>query len=253
MFNAVRKVGSLAMPVVRPNGLILTIFLILSLIADGAAQSSSQTASTVSQAASAASQVASVASQASLQASSQVGSQSPSQTLAQTSSQASESALPSTAEPIFSFDDSCKAEHRDIIDNTFKDAMENAKVTVESQTAYEEDTSFLNIYGKRATGNITVVKSAFPGVQQLPTPIPSGCNFDGSVPCNDRTIFPGIAKTVVGIQKRDGTLSQQSGLIFCREFFELTPLDHRVQMAINFPSNLTVRYNLGYVHDNQGE
>ncbi|KAI4636788.1 hypothetical protein J4E93_010913 [Alternaria ventricosa] len=195
MFNAIKKVRSLATSVFRPNGLTLTIFLILSLIADGAAQSSSQVASAVSQTASVTSQVVSAASQASQQASSQADSQSPSQTLAQTGPQPAVSALPSTAGSIISIDDSCKAEHRDMLDNDLKDVMDMANVTAKSQTAYTDNPNFWLFFGKSSVEHIPVIKSAFPGVLQLSEPISVTCNFDGSAPCADRTNFPGIAKT----------------------------------------------------------
>jgi len=253
MFNAIKKVRSLATSVFRPNGLTLTIFLILSLIADGAAQSSSQVASAVSQTASVASQVVSAASQASLQASSQADSQSPSQTLAQTGPQPSVSALPSTANSIISFDDSCKAEHRDMLDNDLKDVMDMANVTVKSQIAYTDNPNFWLFFGQSSVEHIPVIKSVFPGVLQLSEPISVRCNFDRSAPCDDRTNFPGIAKTVVDTRKRDGTQGQQPGLVICPEYFGLPPLNHRVQMGINSPTNLTARYNSGYYHDNRGE
>jgi len=243
MFNAVKKVRSLATSVVRPNGLILTIFLILSLIADGAAQSSSQMASAVSQAVSA-------ASQATLQASSQAGSQSPSQTLAQTDPQVTNSALSSTAEPTSSYADSCKTSHQDMINNDYKDVIELAQVTIDSKIPYEEEPGFWGLWG--SAENKTAVKSVFPLMQQLTWPPSAECNLDGSAPCDGPTVVGGIAMIKAGTQKRDGAQSQQPKLVFCKEYFALPPLNHRVQMSIN-SRDLRDRYNLGVLHENRGE
>jgi hypothetical protein len=228
MFGDVNNVRSLAMPAIRLNGLILTIFLILSLIADGAAQSSSQIPSAVSRAAS--------------------------QTPAQPVSQVSESTIPSgTGNGVSYPDDSCENDHRDQIEQALEDTKGMVKITAEGDIDLKNDPGFWQLFGQRATGNITAIKNVFTEAHQMSWSISAFCNFDDSDPCNDPSMYGGIAKTAADTINQDGTQGDLPQLTFCREFFALPSLDHRVQMGINHPNFLQARYSLGYFHANQGE
>jgi hypothetical protein len=223
----------------RPNGLLLMILFIVSLVAEGQAQSSSQVVSAVSQVSS--------------QFSSQADSQSPSQTVSQTASPTSESPPSSSTDTPIVYDDSCSPGHKDLINQAFRDAMQQLKVTIESTMDYIDDPAFWHLYGKRSVGNMTAIKNAFRKVYDGQWSIPAICNLDGSAPCDDLTLYGGIAERKADTQRRDDTQSLSPELVFCREFFALPPLDHRVQTGINYPVVFTTRYNLGYFHDNQGE
>lgn len=66
-------------------------------------------------------------------------------------------------------------------------------------------------------------------------------------------MYGGIAEKKGDAQRRDETQTYSPHLVFCRDFFALPSLDHRVQMGINHPTYLEARYTLGYFHDNQGK
>jgi hypothetical protein len=172
------------------------------------------------------------------QGSSQVASSAVSQTSAQTIAQSSES-------PIIYPDDSCNPEHKDLIDRALGDAMQMTKVTTESPTDYIEDPAFWHIFGQRAVGNTTAIKNAFEQVNDGPWAI--------SAPCDDLAMYGGIAEKKGDAQRRDETQTYSPHLVFCRDFFALPSLDHRVQMGINHLTYLEARYTLGYFHDNQGK
>jgi len=235
--------------VVRPNGLILTIFLILSLIADGAAQSSSQTASAVSQVASAASQVASAASQASLQASPQADPQSPSQTLAQTGSQASGTLIPSSNDLTASIDDSCTPDLQDTINQALRDLSQMVLDTVKDKTDHKDDSSSPDIWGPGSEGNVTFVHNRFEQFAQNPPEFQGRCSLDNTDPaCSSPLMIGGIGESGPDERRDSG-----AKLVFCGDYFKLAPLDHQIQRMINHPTDLRPRYNLGIHHENQGE
>ncbi|CAN9315272.1 unnamed protein product [Alternaria alternata] len=197
------------------SGLVLTIVVMISLIAEGDAQSSSQVASSAVP-----------------------------QTSAQATAQSSES-------PIIYPDDSCNPEHKDLIDRALGDAMQMTKVTTESPIDYIEDPAFWHIFGQRAVGNTTATKNAFEQVNDGPWSISAICNFDKSAPCDDFAMYGGIAEKKGDAQRRDETQTYSPHLVFCRDFFALPSLNHGIQMGINHPTHLEARYTLGYFHDNQ--
>ena len=216
MFNTLRNVYSLSMSATPRSGLVLTIVVMISLIAEGDAQSSSQVASSAVP-----------------------------QTSAQATAQSSES-------PIIYPDDSCNPEHKDLIDRALRDAMQMTKVTTESPIDYIEDPAFWHIFGQRAVGNTTATKNAFEQVNDGPWSISAICNFDKSAPCDDFAMYGGIAEKKGDAQRRDETQTYSPHLVFCRDFFALPSLNHGIQMGINHPTHLEARYTLGYFHDNQG-
>jgi hypothetical protein len=217
MLNTLRNIHSLSMSATPRSGLVLTIVVMISLITEGDAQGSSQVASSA-------------------------GPQTSAQTIAQ-----------SSGSPIIYPDDSCNPEHKDLIDRALGDAMQMTKVTTESPTDYIEDPAFWHIFGQRAVGNTTAIKNAFEQVNDGPWAISAICNFDNSAPCDDLAMYGGIAEKKGDAQRRDETQTYSPHLVFCRDFFALPSLDHRVQMGINHLTYLEARYTLGYFHDNQGK
>ncbi|KAF1831929.1 hypothetical protein BDW02DRAFT_29250 [Decorospora gaudefroyi] len=152
-------------------------------------------------------------------------------------------------------DGSCSPEHQDLIVKAFRDANAMTRAAVEAETDHEHDPAFWELFGGRAVGDFTAIKSAFDQVLQGPWSITASCNFDGSVAeCTDQRKYGGIGATEAAGQtrKRDEKASLSATLVFCQEFFRFPPLDHRVQMGINHPYYLEARYDLGYFHDNQG-
>ncbi|KAH6857551.1 hypothetical protein B0T12DRAFT_139472 [Alternaria alternata] len=216
MFNTLRDVHSLSMSAVPRSGLILIIVVIISLIAEGDAQNSSQVASSAVP-----------------------------QTSAQTIAQSSES-------PIIYPDDSCNPEHKDLIYQAFGDAMQMTKLTTQSTIDYIDDPAFWHIFGQRAVDNTTAIKNAFEQVNDGQWSISATCNFGNSTRCDGFAMYGGIAEEKGDAQRRSNETQLYSPhLVFCRDFFALPPLDHRVQMGINHPTDFKARYTLGYFHDNQ--
>jgi hypothetical protein len=138
-----------------------------------------------------------------------------------------------------------------------KDAAQMTLVTIQNTVDHEKDPAFWELFGPGAVGNITSIRGAFEQVLQTPFVIAARCNFDDTdAACSDPLMYGGIGGKIPSGQpaKWDENQALQGQLTFCRDFFALPTLDHRVQLGINgHDVFLETPYNLGYYHDNQGK
>ncbi|CAO2655425.1 Nn.00g104890.m01.CDS01 [Neocucurbitaria sp. VM-36] len=113
----------------------------------------------------------------------------------------------------------------------------------------QNDPAFWELFGPKAVPNLLDVKQTFEDLVNRQDTISVSCNLDDTDPaCTDWHRYGGVGQVV---DQTDSTNSSPS-LVFCREFFSFPPLDYRVNMGINHPTNWTARFDLGFYHENQG-
>jgi len=147
------------------------------------------------------------------------------------------------------FDNTCNDAQKSVVIRALEDAFEMAAaVSSDPMGGVDDGPAFVDLFGPSAMGKKSFILPTFHKFVYSQWKISASCDLTDSSPlCADQTSHGVIAS------EWGEYASSSPRLVFCNEFWGLSPLSIQVRKGHNHQYSLAARFDLGYLRENHGE
>jgi hypothetical protein len=151
---------------------------------------------------------------------------------------------------IFTFDNTCSDAQKGVVLLAMKDAFSMADmIRCLPDAGVNDGPAFMDLFGPSAMTRRSSIAEKFTELVYGKWKVSMSCDTTYSDPqCTDRYLVGAI-----GANAAESSEYFKPRLVFCKEFWGLTPLDIQVHKSIGHVGSRQARFDLGLLSDNQGE